>query len=401
VAAADGLAAAGYRPGAAQLVRRLGGPLEAPRPGPGWEGWNPWHAVLRALAVVGGDAEVPAVAALLDPRHADAAVRREALATLAAMRSAAADQAVRSFLAQPVAERVAWNPPLPAAGSPRLRVPLPDGRQLAIFQHGYLGDPSDLWVAQLGDGDKILAPALFTGQILPAGQDLAGLAARIATVAGDAADLRIELRNRQGSLCAAFSLAAIARDTDGDGLTDLVEARLRLDPANPDSDGDGVTDAQDPAPNARLREPITQDQEIAATLFNQFFRFAADDPATPPEIAVVVSEFALKWRGRRQTTITLDAREAERFLDETAGASGVALVTLRHGEPDAVATVSGDPPGQQPTPSAADEEVYTLTVAHGSVHRQIYRAFLRNLDAARRAGRACWVLSSLRLVDLR
>jgi|GEM_PF-5000324 len=400
VAAADVLAAGAYRAGAAPLARRLAGTLEEPQRQPGWEGWNPQFAILRALAVLGGDAEAPAVAALLESGHpATPAVRREALATLAAMRSPAADQAVRGFLARPLAERVAWSPPQPA-GAPHLIATLADGRRLLIFGHGYLGNPADLWVAELGRDGTLAAPALFSGQALPVGEDLETLVAQVAAVAGDPADSRVELRNRRGSLCAAFSMARIARDSDGDGLTDLVEQRLRLDPASPDTNRDGLPDAVDPAPNSRLREPINADQEITAALFSQFLRFEEDDPAASPEIAVVVSDFALAWRGRRHLTITLDSREAERFLDETAGGGGVPMVTIRRGEPDSVSPVSGDPPSRRP-PLAADEEVYNLSIGRGLPHRQLYRAVMRNLNAAQPAGRAQWVLSELRLVGLR
>ncbi|MCB1055259.1 MAG: hypothetical protein KDD11_07065 [Acidobacteria bacterium] len=40
----------------------------------------------------------------------------------------------------------------------------------------------------------------------------------------------------------------LERDSDGDGLTDLVEERLITDPTDPDTDGDGVGDKTDPLP---------------------------------------------------------------------------------------------------------------------------------------------------------
>ncbi|HOX45585.1 MAG TPA: hypothetical protein PK668_18445 [Myxococcota bacterium] len=47
-------------------------------------------------------------------------------------------------------------------------------------------------------------------------------------------------------------LADLRMDTDSDGLGDLLEKRLLLDPANPDSDGDGLLDGEDPMPNVAL-----------------------------------------------------------------------------------------------------------------------------------------------------
>jgi len=44
-------------------------------------------------------------------------------------------------------------------------------------------------------------------------------------------------------------LSALRRDSDGDGLTDIVEESLLLNPRNRDSDGDGVRDGEDAFPN--------------------------------------------------------------------------------------------------------------------------------------------------------
>ena len=43
-------------------------------------------------------------------------------------------------------------------------------------------------------------------------------------------------------------LSTLTRDSDGDGLTDLTEARLLTDPSLADSDGDRLTDGDDPLP---------------------------------------------------------------------------------------------------------------------------------------------------------
>ena len=43
-------------------------------------------------------------------------------------------------------------------------------------------------------------------------------------------------------------LVELERDSDGDGLSDLVEDRLLTDPADPDTDHDGSHDGDDPSP---------------------------------------------------------------------------------------------------------------------------------------------------------
>ncbi|HEY2737880.1 MAG TPA: hypothetical protein VGK45_05705, partial [Thermoanaerobaculia bacterium] len=57
-------------------------------------------------------------------------------------------------------------------------------------------------------------------------------------------------------------LEALTRDSDGDGLTDLAEARLLTDPASPDTDGDGIPDGADPLPT--VRESAVEDRSPAA-----------------------------------------------------------------------------------------------------------------------------------------
>jgi hypothetical protein len=54
----------------------------------------------------------------------------------------------------------------------------------------------------------------------------------------------------------------VLRDGDADGLGDLAERQLLLDPANPDSDGDGIRDGDDPLPNV-ARGGASGDRERA------------------------------------------------------------------------------------------------------------------------------------------
>jgi hypothetical protein len=455
-AAADALAAGGHRPAAPALARALqSGRLGKPAPGSAFKGWDPRFALLRALAVLGGDAEVPAVAAWLEGRGQAAGMgsaRREALATLVAMRSPAADAAVRAFLAAPPPRQPVWNPPRPpglpappaaparpgpaapdasasgasaadahggggadgadgaagAAGADSgdasgaaapdaesggvIPVRLREGRRLVLFRDGYLGSPDDLWVAELDGDGRAAGPARFTGARLPLDDEL-----RPADLVGRASGDRVAVRDGAGRELAAFSLARAAEDSDGDGLTDLVERRLRLDPNNPDTDGDGLRDSEDPAPNARLREPRDDEQAIAAAIFRQFFQFedGVDEPAAMA--AVMVSDFALEWQGRRDPTITLDAREAARLREET-GDGSVPLITIRRGAPRAAAPplMSGDPPG--PTPALGpDEEAYTLALDRGRFHSRTYRVVVRNLNAAQPTAPRLWAVSWLRL----
>lgn len=65
-------------------------------------------------------------------------------------------------------------------------------------------------------------------------------------------------------------LAALRRDTDRDGLTDLVEARLLLDPKQRDTDGDGVIDGDDATPRLDDRLAPTPRAEMLNAFFEDF-----------------------------------------------------------------------------------------------------------------------------------
>jgi hypothetical protein len=109
-------------------------------------------------------------------------------------------------------------------------------------------------------GDGTWAPPVFTGvvyQFMPPSESY--LPTALLRFARDGADFVLELGIPE-SLRASypdvpdtvrrFTLAAIAADADGDGLTDPTEALLSTDPHRADSDGDGVADGAD-------REPLT------------------------------------------------------------------------------------------------------------------------------------------------
>jgi hypothetical protein len=59
-----------------------------------------------------------------------------------------------------------------------------------------------------------------------------------------------------GDVLLEFSLTELRRDSDGDGLTDLVERRLLTDPGNRDTDGDGIEDKDDMLPHVPASGPL-------------------------------------------------------------------------------------------------------------------------------------------------
>jgi hypothetical protein len=59
-----------------------------------------------------------------------------------------------------------------------------------------------------------------------------------------------------------YRLEEVLRDQDGDGWTDLEEARLGLDPKKADTDGDGIADGTDPCPNFAPPKGDEADEDV-------------------------------------------------------------------------------------------------------------------------------------------
>jgi hypothetical protein len=423
VAAAAVLAGAGYKQAAPALAARLQGHLE--EPGASWDSWNPQFAVLAALSRLGGAAEVPIVAGVLNDPSRKGTIRRQALATLASLGTPQAVAALERFLAPvPPQHGVWWSPPSPASfvdlvGQPGLaerarqaakrgddrelrrctqalgaaRVARPDGGSLLVFQSDYLGGPGDVWIAPLDGAGKITGPALFSGVSIHRRGRLVAEDQRLAArLLGDTLEVRA---TRGEGKAAAVSLAEIRRDSDGDGLPDVVERRLRLDPHDPDTDHDGIPDAEDLSPNARQARPQGEEQEIAAAVFRQFFQFEEGRSAREP--AIIVSDFALKWSGRQGPTITLGADEDQRFLEE-AGYDGIAHIRIRpFKSPAAAPNCDQEPAAADESPSRlmgrplrGDERAFSLDLYRGGLNAIGYLVVVRRLG-----GR--WVIAVLQV----
>jgi hypothetical protein len=71
------------------------------------------------------------------------------------------------------------------------------------------------------------------------------------------------------------SLDDIARDSDRDGLTDLLEDKLRTDPRSADTDGDGLDDASDTLPSVSLKAPPRSDADVIARVFEHILGYEA------------------------------------------------------------------------------------------------------------------------------
>jgi hypothetical protein len=124
---------------------------------------------------------------------------------------------------------------------------------------------SGVWVHVSQDDGKTWEAPLYTG--LESGVHfLASTAPCVSRLDGDRLTLELwsipivdlgddgqplanDSGSREGRFAVDVPLSALRRDSDRDGLTDIVEEALLLNPRNRDSDGDGVADGEDSFPN--------------------------------------------------------------------------------------------------------------------------------------------------------
>ena len=76
-----------------------------------------------------------------------------------------------------------------------------------------------------------------------------------------------QLALSEDGLLLTFDLKTLCRDSDNDGLTDIVEAKFHTDPNNPDTDGDGIPDNLDM--NPRFSLPRTDKTIVFEAVLNE------------------------------------------------------------------------------------------------------------------------------------
>ncbi len=129
------------------------------------------------------------------------------------------------------------------------------------------------WVTHSGDGGATWDAPLYTG-VREDETHMVPLRSRLPLMTSDG----VQLEMRGGRSCIRFSWDALRRDSDGDGLTDLVEERLGSDWRNADSDGDGIVDGKDnlamvPLSNAKPGPGA----EVVAVVLNDEIKWGAVD----------------------------------------------------------------------------------------------------------------------------
>jgi len=118
----------------------------------------------------------------------------------------------------------------------------------------------------------------------------------------------LRAKNVETNLVLDVDLDAVRRDSDGDGLTDLLEEKLLLDPRVRDTDADGLDDGDDPLPlTPRAADDLGENGRLWMVLVPGIFGGPApiQQSAAPGNESSVMSRQALPFASER--TLFLEA----------------------------------------------------------------------------------------------
>lgn len=193
------------------------------------------------------------------------------------------------------------------------------GVEWVLFTSSALGSYGDLWIAQKASG-KWVNP-IFTG-------------VNTAPVSGFVSKKRESPKEdpKIKALIAGGWLKTLVNDRgsranqDGDGLTDLEEARLGTDPKRADTDGDGIPDDLDANPLAADRSLNEEETLIRRALES---RYLFDNNATPGFLSMPAGIQPFEFLGRGGPVIW-NKESGERWAHplEKQYEHGVALIRL-------------------------------------------------------------------------
>lgn len=141
------------------------------------------------------------------------------------------------------------------------------------------------WVSISDDDGASFAPPLYTGLRAFSPYTIRG-ASKLPLIDGDTLQIEVALRRidpdkvvfppimlpvteSRNDLFLRIPLADLRRDSDGDGLTDLAEQAMLLDPTRTDTDGDGLADGIDMMPQVPRSSTPAPQAAAMSTLLNE------------------------------------------------------------------------------------------------------------------------------------
>jgi outer membrane protein assembly factor BamB len=181
----------------------------------------------------------------------------------------------------------------------------------------YLGGYNDIWLGR-SDLSGILTTPFFTGITRPEMTPGKRLRFKELSVSEKGEVSLVMTAQDSGRAVASrpvkLTLAALATDSDGDKLPDVIEQRLHTCLHNPDCDGDGIKDAEDLNPLASGKVEPTVEQRLFREAFFTFYAFlkrrgiVVVDPGDGPSFEVY---------GRQDPVLSLRRPTVEKLRKET------------------------------------------------------------------------------------
>jgi hypothetical protein len=175
--------------------------------------------------------------------------------------------------------------------------------------------------------------------------------------------------------------ADLRRDSDRDGWSDLLERRLRTDPAKADTDGDGTTDPRDVAPLGT--GPVPADSCTRETaLTAAFFAMFAFSTEAVPLFVEGPGDMNLQYEGYPGPVVYLGQEEANALQTEVGldGATYFFFHQESTAQPDGTWQAVGSPMDDVVLSSDGTEATVEVGEYRGNLNSVGHRIVLRCLD---------------------
>lgn len=125
------------------------------------------------------------------------------------------------------------------------------------------------WIVRSTDRGATWNPPLYTGLRIARPYE-ALMGSTLPMLRDDGVRIEVTTTTGQGT-AVDLKWRDLERDSDRDGLTDLMEERILTDPNAADTDGDGLPDGADPLPQVAFRQSTGDTTAIIAAVFEEYY----------------------------------------------------------------------------------------------------------------------------------